>query len=234
MKKLIAFLILLLPSSAFALTLSDIRNEIRERIDDKADPKIRYTDKKLNNLINQAQRDVVNNTWCVSRSTSITLAVGTTFYTLPSDLIAIDRATRQYGNLPEVSLMQQDVDNNNTAWETTAGTPLYFFQDKSQKTKIGLAPYPSSASDAGTLRIIYFSTAPDLSADSDVPFNSEVRLTNYQDLLVYYPCYRIFLGEGDKEQATFFRQEYESRLAIMNENLGIKPSRISVPKESKQ
>ena len=218
------------------IALSDIRTQIRRNVrDTSATASLqRYSDSVLTDFSNQAQRAIVNSTWVISKSTTITLSAGTTYYTLPTDTIEIERATRQYGNLAEVKLQQLDADNANADWETTGGTPLYFFQDKAQSNKIGLQPFPNSAGNAGTLRIIYYALPVDLSADSDKPFSAEDRYRPYDDLLVFFVTYRIFLIEGYQDRASIFRQEYDDLLQIMNANIGKKPLLVTTPKEKKE
>lgn len=220
--------LLWLVSQAGALQLSDIETAVRRNIRDTATSATlqRYSDIVLDALINEGQRDVVSNTWILSKSTSITLSSGVTYYTLPSDLIAIQRVTRQYANLPEVTLGQEDFDNANGTWETTSSTPTYFFQDKSQTTKIGLAPFPSSSGQAGTLRIIYYTYASDLSSDSDIPFNSEVRFTVYHDLLVWFVTYRVMYIDAMWDKAKVFKEMYDTRLQVLYEDYGAKPEKV--------
>lgn len=211
---------------AAGLTLTDVETAIRRNVRDTASSSSlqRYSSTVLDAVINEGQRDVVSNTWILSKSTSITLTANVTYYTLPSDLIAIQRVTRSFGNLPEVTLAQQDADNGNAAWETTgASTPTYFFQDRSQTNKVGLAPYPTSAA---TIRIIYYCYAADLASSSDVPFNSEARFTVYHDLLVWYATYRLLYIEAFWEKASAFKGMYDTRLGVLLQDYGAKPQPV--------
>lgn len=212
---------------AAGLTLSDIETAARRNVRDTASSSSlqRYSNTVLDSIINEGQRDVVSNTWILSKSTSITLSANTTYYTLPSDTIAIQRVTRQFGNLPEVTLAQQDADNGDAAWEVTGGTPTYFFQDKSQTNKIGLTPYPNSA-NTGTLNVIYYAYAVDLSVGTDVPFNNDPRFTIYHDLLVWYTTYRLMFIEALWDKAKAFKDMYDTRLGVLLEDYGAKPQRV--------
>lgn len=223
MKKRLLFLTLLVfGSTAHAVTLSQLRTNARLLIKDTSTSRQRYTDTQINNFINEAQRDVINNTWALSKNTSITLVLGTTYYTVPTDLIGIQRITYERRNIPETSLIKQDGDFSNSSWETSNGPPRFYFQDPSQTTKIGVFPWPQNSASTGTLRMIYYAQAVDLSADSDVPFNSEVRFTPYQDVLEYFVAYRVYLLEGEVDKAGLYRQEYESRLGTMAGRIGMK------------
>ena len=204
----------------FALTLSELRTDIRLRIKDTSSTRQRFSDTHLLTIINQGQRDVINTTWAISKSTTITLVAGTQYYTLPTDILQIQRVTNEYANLPEVTLQQQDTDNANTDWESDSDTPIYFFQNKARTTEVGIAPTPTAG---GTLRIIYYATASSLSSDSDEPFNGEDRFNNYHDLLVHYTCGAVFLLEGEIAKAQSYHQLYETRLKTMRENIGTKP-----------
>lgn len=217
-----------------AQTLSEIRTAVRRNVRDTSSTASlqRYSDTILTTFVNEAQRDVVMNTWIISKSTTITLVANTTYYSLPTDVINIQRVTVDFANLPEVLLEQQDADNGNTAWETSGTTPASFFQDKSQTDKVGITPYPTSA---GTMRIIYFAFATDLSSDSDVPFNSLDRFKGYHDLLTWYATYRILFIEGMFDKATNFKGLYDTRLPVLYQDYGAKPARVPqvVTKENK-
>jgi hypothetical protein len=97
-------------------------------------------------------------------------------------------------------------------------------------------PWPKVTADLGTVRVIYWARATDMASSSDVPFNSMARFEAYQDLLIFYVAYRVYLIEGEIDKAGAYRQEYESRLAIMNERIGSKPNYIpglSGPKDAR-
>jgi hypothetical protein len=219
--------LLLCGSVHASVTLSDIQTAVRRNVRDTATSSTlqRYSDSLITTVVNEGQRDVVSNTWILSKSTSITLSAQTTYYTLPTDLIAIQRVTLGYGNLPEVTLQQEDADNANGTWETTGGTPVYFFQDRAQSNKIGVAPYPT-ASSPGTLRIIYYCLPTDLSSSSDVPFNSETRFAVYQDLLTWYATYRLLYIEGLWDKAKVFKDLYDTRIQTLFEDYGAKATRV--------
>lgn len=216
-------LLLFLPGISSALTLSEIRTEIRLRIKDTHSSLRRYSDTHINNLTNEAQRDVVNVVWPIKKATTITLVSGTTYYSLPTDLIAIQRVTREFKKIEEVSLEKLDGDFGNSNWESTGGTIRYYFQDPAEPDQIGFYPWPNSSASTGTVKVLYWAQGTTLSADADKPFNSEDRYAPYHDLLIFYVCYRVYLLEGEIEKASIYRQEYESRLVVMRERVGSKP-----------
>lgn len=206
--------------SLHALTLDQIRTEVRIRIKDSNTSRQRYTDTQLTNLINESQRDAINFSALIHKQTSITLVVGTTYYTLPTDVMMIERVTFKNKNLPEQTLTALDSAANYGAWEQTSGTASNYFQDPTQSTKLGIYPFPATAASTGTVKVMYQSQGTDLSSASDVPFNSETRFYPYHDLLIYEPCYKIFLIEGEYQKATEYRGYYELRLKQMIDYLG--------------
>ena len=212
------------PSVVFALDLSDIRTEIRVRIKDTHATNRRYSDAQLLEIINQTQRDVATVSWIIKKSTSITLVSGTTYYTLPTDVFSIDRVTFQYRNIPESSLQELDSRFNNSSWANATGTIDRYFQDLSQPSKIGVYPWPNSSASTGTLRINYIAQAADLASDSDEPFNGDDRYTQYHDLLIYDPCNKIFLIEGDLPKADQYRAYYEARVQLLLDSVGSRPN----------
>lgn len=221
--RLVLFLLLAGVASSSALTLSEIRDQIRLRIKDSNTSRQRYTDTQLNTLINEAHRDVVNATWVILNSTSITLVSGTTYYSLPSDTIDIARVTFDYVPLKETTFQDRDAQTPGS-WETSGGRPSRYYQDPTQPGYIGFQPFPNSVTSTGTIRIQYYAQANDLSDDTDEPFNGDNRYVPYHDLLVFFPCYKIFLLENEIPKAQAYAQEYESRVILMRDRVRSKPN----------
>lgn len=222
--KLFLFFFFFSASAAQALTLAQLRTAIRLRVKDANSSRQRYSDTDLTNIINQDQRDAVNFSWIIKKSTSIELVSGTTYYTVPTDIMAIERITLRHYNIPEVTLQTLDSNANFGPWLTSKGTPTQYFQDPAQPTKIGVYPWPASSSSTGTLRINYYAQPTDLSADSDVPFNSDVRYYPYHDALVFGPCYKIMLIEGEMDKAAEYKSFYQERLQLLANLSNAKPN----------
>lgn len=214
-----------LAPSVKALTLSSIKTEIRIRIKDTSSSRQRYSDTQLLNMINQSQRDIVNFTWLVQKSTSFALVSGTTYYSLPTDIIQINRVTYKRQKLPQGTLTSLDSRFNYSSWQLTSGTPDTYFQDPAQTDKIGFYPFPNSTS-TGTVNILYTAQAADLASDSDVPFNSLSRWLPYNDLIIYDVCYKVFLIEGEPPKVTEYRNYYETRLKQIIDLIGKNPDYV--------
>lgn len=220
-----AIILLIAPAlPCYALSLSQIRDQIRTAIKDQDSSRRRYSDATINSLINETQRDVVNISWIIKKSTDIELTTGTTYYSYPADIIEIHRVTFQHKNIPETSLQELDSQFNNGAWATIAGTPTRYFQNPSEPDSIGVYPFPGTSASTGTLRIIYFSEPVDLSGDSDVPFNEIERYAQFHDLLIYEPCYKIFLMEAEYDRAAAHKAYYEARMQILLGTVGQRPN----------
>lgn len=225
MKKwLFLSLFLLAPALSEALTLSQIRDNVRIIIKDTDSSRRRYSDSQLNAMSNEAQRDIANSTWLVWKSTTIALVSGTTYYDIPSDAIEIIRLTREYKIVDETTFDKLDSDAAGSAWEIIPGTPVEYFQDATQPGKIGVKPFPTTSQSTGTLRMQYVAQPVDLSSDSDVPYNSHYRYYPYHDLITYYVVTRIFMLEGDVNKIAPYAQLYESRIQIVREKVGSKPN----------
>lgn len=214
---------------SLALTLSEIRTNIRRNVRDTASSASlrRYSDAVLNAYINEAQRIVVNDTWASSEFTSQSITSGTTYYGIPSNTIRVWRVTLNNANLPELELGQLDADNYDTAWSTATNSPTAYFIDKSSRNAVGLYPVPSSS--GGTLKVYFFQLVPDLSSDSDVPFDSDLMLYSYHDLLVYHATFRILLTENRLQEANGYLNLYNQGLELMARNVGHKPLREIAP-----
>jgi len=221
-KLLFIFVLLAGVSPGGALTLSEIRTQVRLHIKDTSTTRQRFTDAQLNSLINEAQRDVINATWAIRKYTTQELASGTTYYALPDDTMDIVRVTRI--NIPLEEKTKSGLDAEVRGWELAGGTPQDYFQDETQPGYIGLHPFPNSSTSTGTLKIEYIASPSALSSDSDIPFNEIDRMTQYHDLLVLFPCYKVFLIEGEQIKFQTYFQNYESRLILMRETYGTKPN----------
>ena len=232
---LIALFIGLTALPCGAESLLDLSVKIRQLLDDKADPKVRYSDLTLRNFINQAQRDVISKTACLTNTTSQSLSVATTFYQLPSDLIWIQQVTfvdtagrtRELEEVAERSFIQANPD-----WERQSGAPMqYFVRDStgsSSSTDVNLqmaiTPVPSTTSATGTMYIRYSNQATDLTAATAIPFDGLRYLYPYHEALVYYVVGQIKLIEKDPATAAVYMGMYEASLKSMKEQLGSMPN----------
>lgn len=239
---LITGLLLLLGANvSLALTLSDMRTAIRRNVRDTASSTTlqRYTDAMITAIINEGQRDVVTNTWCVSKSTSLTVSADVSS-ALPTDVIQVYRVLYNNASLPEINFQQEDADSGYTSWTASTDTvPSYYVQDKtrtsgSSNIQMLLTVFPQPQS-AAALKVYYYATAPDLASDSDLPFNSQSWLSLYDDLLVWYGTYRLLYIEGMVDKANLFKSMYDTRLQVLYEDYGAKVQRVpAVPtKEQK-
>ncbi len=225
-KRVFWLLLVFVPSVAWCLTLSDIETQIRRDVRDVSATAQRYSDTIIDALVNEAQRAVINDTWAVSAYASTTLVSGSTYYTLPTACIKVWRVTLDGANLPELDLKQLDADSGNGVWNST-GTATAFFLDRSSTTVIGLQPYPNTS--GATLKIFYYTLATDLSSDSDIPFNSDVRLYAYHDLLAYHASFRLLIMEDKVQEAQAYQALYTAGIQTMMLNVGNKPMREIAP-----
>lgn len=218
------------PTLSLALDLSGVRTAVRRNVRDTASSSSlrRYSDATLLAYINEAQRSVINDTWASSDSSTQTITAGATYYSIPTEALVVWRVTLDSAQLVQLDLKQLDADNNNSAWLTTAGTsPTGYFIDRSNRTQLGVTPIPSSS--GSVLKIFYWQLVPDLSSDSDIPFDSDVRLYSYHDLLVYHATYRILLSENRVQEADIYKDLYNGGVELMNMNVGHKPQRPVIP-----
>ncbi len=233
MKKLIylASFVLLFISSLHALTLKDMKIQIREQIDDRSDPRHRYSDTALIYMLNEAQRDMVNKSWCLEETYSTTLSLRTTYYNLPTDFVAVKEfnfvesngRTRQLEEKSERVLYQSNPD-----YARQSGQPMYYFTRFSTTTatqlEFGLNPVPATASSTGTIYLKYYAQATDLSSNSDIPLGGFRHLYPYHSALVHYAIWKFKLLMGDPQGATVYLAMYENEVKTMISLLGMRPN----------
>lgn len=225
-KKLLlaGLLCLLWGNFAHALTLSEIRTEVRVHIKDSNTSRQNYTNTQLDNIINQAHRDVVNLSWVIKKSASLELVSGTTHYAVPTDFIQVARVTFRDRNIEEKSLPGLDGDFADSDWETAGGYPQYYYQNPTLPGYLSFYPFPNSSTSTGTIKMNYFAKANTLSSDSDEPFNGDDRYQDYSDVLIWYSVYQLYAIDGRADKAQYYLSAYESRLALMIDKLGQKPN----------
>lgn len=232
MKKTIVFLVAFLSISFVrGLTLSDIETHVRRHVADTATSSTlqRYSDTIIDSVVNEAQREIVNQTFCIQASTGYSLSAGTTYYSLGSDFIAAVNVifTDRTGNVYKLKqLMPRSNYQKNPSFEKQSGQPTnYIIRDSTTGTnaqEIAYIPVPTSIS-TGTVRVDYYAMANDLSSDSDVPFNGSYNLYSYHDMLVYFTTSRLFLMEGNTNAAAVYSQLYQNGLNLMKEKFGVSP-----------
>jgi hypothetical protein len=197
----------LFATSLRAETLSSLLTHTRVLAFDAASStRQRFTDTQLTELLNIGQRQMIGETRCLQASYNFTLALGTTYYAMPSDFLTVRRLTIGSKNLQEMS--PAALDGRSRGWETASGYPTYYFINFSSPTSIGFAPFPAASTDTDTIKVDYFQKAADLSASSDVPFNGVTRLYEFHHGLAYYAAGVAMLTYGRADLAKAYMDVY--------------------------
>lgn len=239
MKKRLIFVVfyalgLLAAAPAGAMTLAEIRTQIRRNLrDTSSDATLQtYSDTVLLSYINEAQREVSNLTWAVQASTSISLVANTTFYDMPDNFLAPEQVTwtRSSSNVTQEikEITERRLKQTNTDFERmAAGPPTEYFTrhatDGGNPVEMGLVPAPSSTS-TGTLKIDYYAQPADLSGDSDTPFDGYLHLTPYHSSIVYHVTARLKVVEGEFDEAKAYNEMFGATVTQMKERFNSKPN----------
>jgi hypothetical protein len=232
-KRLACFLVLLLPLGAKALTLAEIRNQIRVNMrDTNTDTSTqRYSDSILNTQINAIQGDINNFTWSVESSSSYVLTPNTTYYSLPSNFLGMKRVLFKDKNGASIQLSEysekQVTDTTPNYERSSIGAPTRYFtrQSKSAGTALEICylPIPPNTS-TGTVRMDYAVQVTDLSGDSDVPFNGLSTLYPYHEAIVYGVTSRLKFIEGKASEAQTYEILFEAEEQSMKSGSGTMPN----------
>lgn len=212
---------LLCHSQAGALTLSEVRTEARQLDLDTGTSRRRFSDARINAWINEAHRLAILEARPIVRSGEIQLAIGTTYYNLPSDFLSMSRVSLDYDQLYEITPEALDKESR---WPTVGALPTHYLIDFASRTKVGVYPYPSDSSSTGTLRYQYFAQATDLSADSDVPFNNLTELKPYHYRLAYYAAAQMAAIDGKGALAMFYFSQFRSMVEQLKTMAKDRPS----------
>jgi hypothetical protein len=217
----------------FALNLGEIRDQIRQQVRDTDSTRRRYSDTVLLNFINEIQRDFVNRTWSVVKSSGYILTQNTTYYDLADDTIAINFIyfTNQSGS---ISMLDERLERSfrqaNPDFEREGGTPVEYLVRTSTSgatpLQIGYTPTPNSATSTGTVRIEYISQVTALSSDSDVPFEGYEPLVPYHDSLIWGVAAKIMFIENQVNKANSFLAIYNDLIGLSSNRLGRAPNYV--------
>lgn len=212
--------------------MGGVVSDVRRIVNDIPDPKVRYTNGFLIGILNIVQRDIVNQTWCLQTMTGVTLQTGTTYYSLPTNMLAINQvdytdSTNRTTELIEVS--EKALRQENPDHERTAGKPTNYFVRYSTyqavTLQIGFYPAPATSASTGTVRVRYYHQAATLNDDDDqIPLDGYRILIPYHDLLTYGAVAKIKMMEGDTAGASFYSQLYLSGIAVMKDRFERMPN----------
>lgn len=219
-----------------ALTLSQVRTEVRRAIRDNPSDasRYRYTDAVLLDFINEAQRETVNLTWLAEKTSSYVLTPQTSYYALPADFLAGTQAYFKYvgGDVIELDeLSQKGLYDTMPTWEKESGSPVNYwvsnFPNPSASNpttmRISYIPIPTAQS-TGTVVLWYNYQVADLASDSDVPFDGRRDLIPYHMALSYSVISRIKDMEGKSAEATAYQARYDRAVLVMKDCLGRRPN----------
>lgn len=222
MKIILGLLLALwIPCQARAVTLSTLRTTARLLSDDNGTVRTRFTDAQVNGLLNEGQATAIARSWCIHKPYSFDLVSGTTYYSLPSDFLAMRRLTSDWLDLPEMS--PAALSGRSRTWEDSSGTPTYYFINFSSRTKVGFAPFPDTVSDTTTIRMEYFASVTDMTASVGA-FNDIAELQAYAHMLPYYAAFRMAIIDGRTGVAEAFLAQFELLLKSMMERCFERPN----------
>ena len=221
-------------SFSYALNLGQLRTELRRNLRDTDATRRRYSDSTLLDYINESQREIVNATWLADKTTVYVLVPNTTYYDLPSDLLAVHQVyfKNKQGQTIELDEdSQKGLYDKNPDWEKDSiGTPNEFWVSNptspvvtsTANLRISFISIPNNLS-TGTVTIWYYSKCADLSSDSDIPFDGRSLLFSYHMAIVYQATAKIKFSERKTDEANLYLQLFVNYVNEIKSNLGKMP-----------
>jgi hypothetical protein len=182
------------------MTLKDIRDRVRRRLTETSSSGF-FSDAMLNDFINDAQADFVEQVPCLESSAIVPVVAGTSEYALPSDFSDPIKVQMAYGGAPYTirSTRFVDVDPN-----VTPGPACLFYIRGSY---LGLYPTPDRA---GTLTLYYHQSPGEMDSDLDTPSIP----TQFHRMLVPGALVRAKLSDyGKVAEASAYAQEWQGNIA---------------------
>ena len=212
----LAIALVLLPNLSYATVenLTQLISDSRNLALDAASPtRQRFTDTQITTYLNQAQRQMLDSSYCLEGNTTFNTAVGQQFYAMPSNFISISRAI--YGGNEISQLSPQILDMQNNSWTNATGKPSNYFVNFSSRGLVGFYPIPDVSSNTATASIDYFMDVTDLVNGTDLPFGGISELSDFQPALEYYSASIMRTIDGDQQGATNFMTIYTGMSAVM-------------------
>lgn len=173
----------------------------------------RFSDADILKFLNQGQREALTVTRCLRQSTSFQLVTGTTYYSLPSNYLAMERLTVGTKYLQEMS--PAGLDGRSRAWEAASGYPTYYFVNFASPTVVGFAPWPAQSTDTDTVKMEFDVQATDLAVGTDVPFNGVATMFDYHHALAYFAAAMMSAIEGQPQRQQLYQGVYAAVVAAM-------------------
>lgn len=144
------------------MTLSDLREAVRRRLDDLAEP-YGWADDDLDAWINEAIREAALRGRLNRGAVTVSVVAGTASYALAATVDYIHTAKMTTGSIPLTRTSRDELDACMGGWSTVTGTPTAFFVENRTLT---LYPNPSAN---GTLTLVVDVIPSALTSDSQSP-----------------------------------------------------------------
>ena len=219
---------------AWGLTLSQLETATRVLLrDTAADTNFqRFSTAEIDAYLNEAQRQMQNDSWLYQGTFTMDLTSGTIEYPLPTDYISTVRVTISSQALTQVSfqgLDGQDASPGSVGmnWTVSLSTPTEYFIDSfvsGGPSKIGFFMNPKYTTSGGPVFVQYVRQVPTLVAGSDVPFNGNSELLPYHDALADFAAARCWMILGRGDMAGQMMGLYTSRAGQARANLNKQPN----------
>lgn len=206
-----------------AETLSQLITDARVlTLDAASSTRQRFSDTQITQFLNVGQRQAMINNHCLQQNLVFQLVPGTTYYSLPSNYLAITRVT--IGSKWLLEMTPASLDGRSRSWETASGYPTYYFTNYSSRSLVGFAPWPATSSDTDTVKVEYDIQANDLINSTDQPFNGINELQDYHHMLAYFAAYVMETIEGQTAQAQAFLGIYTNGVKEMTNHCTERPN----------
>lgn len=208
--------------AAWGRSLSSLRSDARLLAKDTGSARQRFTNAQIDDWINEGARAMMARAWCLQSSREFELVAGTTYYSLPSDFLAVRRLTRENLQLQEAT--PEALDSRSRGWEAATGIPTYYFINLSSPNVIGFAPAPSTSVDTGTIKMDYYAMSDLITTDASTPLLSTNRLAPYHHALSYYAASRMAAIDGRQTVAATYVAIFEQYQKTLTESCRDRPN----------
>ena len=221
-KKFIFLFLLFNAHPIFARTLSQLQSDTRSLVSDANSNRQLFTNQQITDFLNAGQKFAINQTWCLAQNVQFQLSIGTTYYAVPNDFLAINRLT-----LNGLILNQESpaaLDSKSEGWQLSSGIPTYYFIDFSSSNYVGFTPVPVDSTSTGTISMDYYQQPTDMVNPTDEPFNGVTSMQGYGYILPYYAASQMSAIEQQSSLTSFYMQMYSQAVTLLGQKCRNNPN----------
>jgi hypothetical protein len=222
LRKLVIALLIFISSICNAMNFGDIntisRAIARDPIPTNGTPRV--GDTIVSSYINIAVQETAMFTWCLEGTTTINIVSGQREYNFTSDMVAVKRLYIDGVQIQSTSKVALDNVSHGT-WQTnfSTSTPNKYYAENGI---IGFNSIPDSTI-SHVITVSYIQIPDTLVNNTDIPFNSVTRYSQFHMAICYYTAALICYNDNRATEGDRYYNMYLARVQNMSSTIRLSP-----------